>query len=402
MKKKWIWICGGGIVIIGCLIVIFLYQYLRVKYAKIEVTLESVLEVPLRSQVKASDMIVSLNGTLIEDPMIDTSDIGMKELKIFFRNDDGIKVSYVFSVKVVDNVAPIVWLNNQYTVNKGASSEVFQKIMCADDYDANPTCEVRGDYDLNTVGVYPLVFEAQDSSGNKTEKKFNLRVQEPPKKGNSSSSPSKVVYTDYQQIVRDYKNEKTEIGIDISHWQGDVDFEALKAAGVEFIFIRVGTSTGIDGENILDKKFEQNITRANEVGIPVGIYFYSYANSLERAVMDANWVLEQIKDKKVDLPIAFDWENWSSFNEFHLSLFGLSDMANAFLDVIESSGYVGMLYSSKSYLEQVWYPSSYKTWLAHYTSKTNYQGDYEFWQLCSDGAVNGIQGAVDINVRYKN
>ena len=170
---------------------------------------------------------------------------------------------------------------------------------------------------------------------------------------------------------------------------------------MEFVFLRVGTSNGIEGENILDKKFLQNIERATNAGIPVGIYFYSYANSEERAISDALWVLEQIKNYQIDLPIAFDWENWSTFNEYHLSLFGLTDIASSFLKVIEDAGYEGLLYSSKSYLEQVWYPTEYKTWLAHYTSQTNYQGDYDFWQLCSDGAVNGINGAVDINIRYK-
>lgn len=64
--------------------------------------------------------------------------------------------------------------------------------------------------------------------------------------------------------------------------------------------------------------------------MPVGIYFYSYANSKEKAIKDAKWILEQIKDYKIDLPIAFDWENWSFYNEFNLSFFGLTDMANAF------------------------------------------------------------------------
>lgn len=397
MKKRILW---SILFVLFIILAVVSFCYLRVRFAKIEVVLESVLEVPVRSNVKASDMIVSMNGTMLNDPEIDTSSLGVKDISIRFKNDDGIRVSYNFSVEVVDRVAPIVWLNNQYTVNKGSSSSVFDKIMCADDYDADPICEVVGDYDLETVGVYSVVFKATDQSGNVTEKPFRLRVQEPPKKS-SSGSASNPVYTDYQQVIRDYKNDNTEVGLDISHWQGDVDYEALKTAGVEFVFLRVGTSAGIDGENVLDKKFIQNVTRANEVGIPVGIYFYSYANTVERAVNDANWVIDQIKDYKIDLPIAFDWENWNSFNEYHLSLFGLTDMATAFLDVIKNAGYEGMLYSSKSYLEQVWYPTEYKTWLAHYTNKTNYQGDYEFWQLCSDGAVSGINGAVDINIRYK-
>ena len=136
-----------------------------------------------------------------------------------------------------------------------------------------------------------------------------------------------------------HKNENTQIGIDISKWKGDVDFNALKEAGVEFVIIRVGTSSGIDGENLVDSKFEQNIKGANETGIPVGVYFYSYANSEDRAISDALWVVEQIKDYKVDLPIAFDWENWSFYNEFNLSFFGLSNMADSFVKTVRDAGY---------------------------------------------------------------
>lgn len=398
MKKRIIWSIVITLILTSSVLI---YHYCRIKFAKVEVTLSESLKIPVRLKIKMSELIESINGEILNDDYIDTKMLGTQKIRIKFRNDDGIRVTYDFSVEVVDENAPLVWLNNQYTVNQGANENFYEKIMCADDYDANPKCEVVGDYDLNTVGVYPLTFRATDKSGNVTEKNFQLRVQEPPKKSSNTNTSKNPIYTDFQNVLNTHKNDNTEIGLDISHWQGDVDFALLKDAGVEFVFLRVGTSTVIDGENILDKKFLQNIERANGVGIPVGLYFYSYANSEERAINDAKWVIEQIKDYKIDLPIAFDWENWSTFNEYHLSLFGLSDIASSFLKVIEESGYVGMLYSSKSYLEQVWYPMEYKTWLAHYTKQTNYQGDYEFWQLCSDGAVSGINGAVDINIRYK-
>ena len=251
---------------------------------------------------------------------------------------------------------------------------------------------------MNEAGTYPLVFKATDNSGNVTEKEFNLIVREPKSSGTSSGSVS--TKTLFSEVVDAHKNENTEIGIDISKWQGDVDFNALKEAGVEFVIIRVGTSSGINGENLVDSKFEQNIKGANETGIPVGVYFYSYANSEDRAISDALWVLEQIKDYKVDLPIAFDWENWSFYNEFNLSFFGLSNMADSFVKTVRDAGYEGMLYSSKNYLEDIWFKGDYPVWLAHYTTKTNYEGDYEFWQLCNNGRVAGINGDVDINIRY--
>lgn len=394
-----------NIIIIICFLVIiigigsyFLINYLRVKNAVIKVTLDDTLETEFLSDVKVSDFISDINGTIVDDYVIDTTDIGKKKIEFEYINDDNIKVKYNYEINVVDNVAPLIWLNNSYTVNVGSDISLTDKILCGDDTDPNPTCEVIGEYNMNEAGTYPLVFKATDNSGNVTEKEFNLIVREPKSSGTSSGSVS--TKTLFSEVVDAHKTENTEIGLDISKWQGDVDFNALKEAGVEFVIIRVGTSSGINGENLVDSKFEQNIKGANTAGIPVGVYFYSYANSEDRAISDALWVLEQIKDYKVDLPIAFDWENWSFYNEFNLSFFGLSSMADSFVKTVRDAGYEGMLYSSKNYLEDIWFKGDYPVWLAHYTTKTNYEGDYEFWQLCNNGRVAGINGDVDINIRY--
>ena len=394
-----------NIIIIICFLVIiigigsyFLINYLRVKNAVIKVTLDETLETEFLSDVKVSDFISDINGTIVDDYVIDTTDIGKKKIEFEYINDDNIKVKYNYEINVVDNVAPLIWLNNSYTVNVGSDISLTDKILCGDDTDPNPTCEVIGEYNMNEAGTYPLVFKATDNSGNVTEKEFNLIVREPKSSGTSSGSVS--TKTLFSEVVDAHKTENTQIGIDISKWQGDVDFNALKEAGVEFVIIRVGTSSGINGENLVDSKFEQNIKGANTAGIPVGIYFYSYANSEDRAISDALWVVEQIKDYKVDLPIAFDWENWSFYNEFNLSFFGLSNMADSFVKTVRDAGYEGMLYSSKNYLEDIWFKGDYPVWLAHYTTKTNYEGDYEFWQLCNNGRVAGINGDVDINIRY--
>ena len=394
-----------NIIIIICFLVIiigigsyFLINYLRVKNAVIKVTLDDTLETEFLSDVKVSDFISDINGTIVDDYVIDTTDIGKKKIEFEYINDDNIKVKYNYEINVVDNVAPLIWLNNSYTVNVGSDISLTDKILCGDDTDPNPTCEVIGEYNMNEAGTYPLVFKATDNSGNVTEKEFNLIVREPKSSGTSSGSVS--TKTLFSEVVDAHKTENTEIGLDISKWQGDVDFNALKEAGVEFVIIRVGTSSGINGENLVDSKFEQNINGANKAGIPVGVYFYSYANSEDRAISDALWVVEQIKDYKVDLPIAFDWENWSFYNEFNLSFFGLSSMADSFVETVRDAGYEGMLYSSKNYLEDIWFKGDYPVWLAHYTTKTNYEGDYEFWQLCNNGRVAGINGDVDINIRY--
>ena len=268
-----------------------------------------------------------------------------------------------------------------------------------DDLDDNPKCEIIGNYDLNKVGKYQLKYKATDSFNNTTEKDFTLNVYEPT---NEESTTTKREPWLLSSIINDYKKDNTKIGIDISSWQGDIDFERVKEAGVEFVFIRVGSTKGINAEYFVDKKFEQNIKGFNEVGIPVGVYFYSYANSKESAIKDAEWVLEQIKDYKVELGVAYDWESWSFFNNFHQSYYSTTMNAKAFLDRVAKEGYKGLLYSSKNYLEKVWYPlDDYDVWLAHYTRQTSYSGKYKYWQLASNGKVPGINGFVDMNIMYE-
>lgn len=398
-KKKIIIIIS---IVVGLLLLstggYFLYKYIRVKTAKVEVKLSEKLEANFTDTLRVSSFIESINGKIVDDYVIDTDKLGKKTINFEFVNEDGIKIKYSYVIDVVDKEAPLIWLGKSYNVTKGSEDYLLDKIMCGDNYDSNPKCIIEGEYNLDEVGSYKLVFKAEDSNGNKAEKKFTLNVNEP-KKGGSNSNTEKVT-TDFSQIVKDYKNDDTQIGIDVSKWQGDIDFSKLKNSGVEFVIIRVGSSNGLNGENFVDSKFIQNIKNANAVGIPVGIYFYSYASTIDRAISDAKWIVEQIKDYKVDLPIAFDWENWGSFNKFDVSFFGLTNIAKGFMDTIKDAGYDAMFYSSKTYLENIWLPTSYPVWLAHYTKNTNYTGDYSFWQICSNGRVDGISGDVDINIRY--
>ncbi len=398
-KKKKIVIFGIGILVL--FVADFkMIQYFRIKFAKIEVVLVENLTAEFASEKKVSDYIVSMNGKIKKDYKIDTSSLGTKEIKVDFKNEDGIDVSYIYQIEVKDSVAPVIWLGSSYTITQGKDINLVSKILCGDNEDAKPNCYIEGEYDYNTVGTYPLIYKAEDKSGNKSEQKFNLNVVEPPKKNNNvQKEPTKTLFN---EVLKNYKTENTRVGIDVSKWQGDIDFASLKKAGVEFMMIRLGGTRGTNGEYFVDEKFEQNIKQATEHGIDVGIYFYSYANSNEHAKKDALWVIEQLKEYKITLPIAFDWENWDSFNDYNLSFFGLTDMAHTFLDTLKEAGYEGLLYSSKNFLEKIWMPTRYDTWLAHYTSKTNYQGEYTFWQLCSDGEVEGIKGAVDIDILYLN
>lgn len=400
-KTKTILFIMIGIVLSIALVfgIVSLVQYIRIKTAKIEVSLVEDLTIEFVDKKKVSDFITSINGTIVNDYEIDTTTLGTQNVAFDFKNDDNIKVSYSYNVEVVDKTAPVIWLSGSYTLTKGQDIDIAKKVLCGDNADNSPNCYIEGEYDYNKVGTYPLIFKAEDASGNKTEQKFNLNVVEP-KKNNNTNNNAEPSYTNFSDIVKNYKTEKTRIGIDVSSWQGEIDFDAIKNAGVEFIIIRVGGTRGREGEYFVDNTFIRNITEANKRNIDVGIYFYSYANSNEKAREEAEWVIEQLKDYQINLPIAYDWENWSTFNEYNLSFFGLTNMAETFLDTLKDAGYEGLLYSSKNFLERLWFPTKYDTWLAHYTDTTNYKGEYKYWQLCSDGKIDGIKGAVDIDIMY--
>ena len=397
MKKKIIIIISSIFLIsILAFVAYKVAMYIRIKNAKIEVTLVDNLNLEFNDKKKVSDFIKSINGKIIDDYEIDSKTLGKKDIKFEFINEDKIKVNYTFSVDVKDTVPPLIWLGESYNVTKNSSVNLSEKIFCGDNYDNNPNCYVEGDYDLSKVGNYPLVFKAIDVNGNVASQEFTLNVKE-----KSSSSSNKQTKTYFSDIVKNYKKENTKIGLDVSSWQGDIDFEKIKNAGVEFIIIRVGGTTGREGDYFLDKKFIRNITEAEKYDIDVGIYFYSYATSTKKARENAKWVLDQIKDYKVNLPIAFDWEEWSNFNKYNLSFFNLTSMAETYIKEVEKAGYKGMLYSSKNYLEKVWLKNDFKTWLAHYTYNTDYEGNYDFWQMCNDGIIDGIDGFVDIDIMYE-
>lgn len=374
-----------------------LYKYIEIKNAVVKVVLKDNLEADFADTLRVSSFIESINGKIVDDYYLNTDSLGKKKIDFEYINDDGIKIKYNYEINVVDREAPLIWLGKSYNVTRGSEDNLIDKIMCGDNYDNNPECVIEGDYNLDNVGSYNLVFKATDSSGNVSKKKFILNVNEASSKKESNGVKS---VTEFSDVIKDYKNDNTQIGIDVSKWQGDIDFSKLKSAGVEFVIIRIGSSTGINGENFIDSKFIQNIKNANSVGIPVGVYFYSYANSVDRAISDAKWIIENIKDYKVELPIAFDWENWGSFNTYELSFFGLTNMAKGFMDTVKDAGYDAMLYSSKTYLENIWMSVDYPVWLAHYTKNTNYAGAYSYWQICSNGRVDGINGDVDIDIRY--
>lgn len=391
------------------LIIIILFSSIKliniykVKKAKKIVELKTT-EVEVYSDIKLKDLISNINGKIIDNKKIDTKKLGKKEITFEYINNDNIKINYTITINVVDKTPPIISQIKNYKITEGDTTDISKTLFCGDNYDKNPKCTIKGEYDVNTPGTYNVTFVGVDSSNNKSTNKMNIIVEEKQenKQSKNNTQQKKPVYTDYKDVIKNYKTSDNEIGIDVSHWQGNINYKKVKKSGVEFVYIRVGRGDGIGEGYVLDEKFIKNIKGFNKVGIPVGVYFYSNANNKNDAITEAKWVIKQIKKYDVSLEIVFDWENWSKFQDYNLSFYSLTETANAFTETVEKAGYKGMVYSSKNYLETIWYNINSDIWLAHYTSKTDYEKEYKVWQLCNNGKVAGIEdNLVDINIRYK-
>ncbi len=394
------------VIIIVISITLILYLNNRIVDDNSGFTLKNDLTAEVYTNIDVKDYIEKIEGPILETTTINTKKTGHQKIEFIYKNKDNKKRRGTFEINIVDKEKPLVWLNNNYNVQLGEELNLLKDIICVDNYDDKPSCKIEGQYDVNTPGTYPLTFLAEDSSGNIFQKNFTITVYEPMQKENKSpqtnSEPTEPSYTDFNDILNNYKTDNTEIGIDVSKWQGDVDFTKVKQAGASFVMIRVGSQNGTNGEYVLDPYFKQNIENALKNKLKVGIYFYSYADSKKEAKKQANWILKQIKNYDITLPIVFDFESFDAFNQMELSIFGLNEIANTFIDTIDKAGYKGVLYGSKNYLNAIWKYHTAPVWLAHYTDQTNYNREYFMWQMCDDGKIDGIEGYVDIDILYKN
>lgn len=375
---------------------ILLYNEYRIKNAKIIVNLKDELKAEVYSTVKISDFIENINGKIVNDKKIDTSEIGVQTETFEFINEDNIQISYSFDIEIVDKTPPIVSGKNTLTLCEGYDGNILDNFLCGDNYDDKVNCEIIGNYDTNKIGSYPVTITAKDSSGNTSTHDFTIKII--PKEKNENEREEYQTYTHFKDVISKYKNKNNKIGIDVSKWEGDIDYKKVKEEGVEFAYIRIGYRKAIGGECLLDPKFKQNYDGFKKQNIKVGVYFYSKANSKIEAEREAEWIVDNLKDYKIDLEVVFDWENWEGYNEYKQSFYNLTQTAKAFMKYIENSGYKTMNYSSKYYLENVWFDTNRDIWLAHYTENTDYKGKYKVWQLCENGKIDGIGDTVDIDI----
>ena len=197
-------------------------------------------------------------------------------------------------------------------------------------------------------------------------------------------------------------NTGTVMGIDISKHNGNIDWNAVKNSGVQYVILRCGYRGSASGVLVEDQKFKRNIQGATAAGLKVGIYFFSQAVNEVEAVEEASMTLSLIKKYRITYPVYIDVESANGRAD-GISKAARTSVINAFCQTIRNSGYTPGLYANKNWLTEKINTGALggcKIWLAQYVAVPTYGGRYEMWQYSSRGSIAGIKGNVDLNVSY--
>lgn len=232
----------------------------------------------------------------------------------------------------------------------------------------------------------------------KTEADINAMEEDTERKSAADDSDSTEL-KDLQVTMDD-----SEVGIDVSKWNGEIDWDKVREAGVEFVIIRAGYRGSVTGSLVVDPYFEKNIQGASRAGLDTGVYFFTQAVNEIEAVEEASMVIELLKKYDVQYPVFIDTEGAGGNGRADgLDVATRTAVCQAFCNTMESEGYRAGVYASRN-----WYYNqlnvdglqNFYIWLAEYRSEPLYQGRYHMWQYTSKGQVDGIEGNVDMNVSY--
>ena len=195
------------------------------------------------------------------------------------------------------------------------------------------------------------------------------------------------------------------VGIDVSSWQYEIDWQAVADAGTEFAMIRIGYRGSESGKLNADKYAQANLSGAAEAGLKIGVYFFSQALSREEAEEEARYVLDVIQDLDITMPVVFDWEKVEGANSRSMDMDRrtLTDCALAFLKVIEDAGYNAMVYFNPHQSRNLFYLSElkqYDFWLANYTDRMDFPYKVKMWQYTESGIIPGIDTPCDFNIYF--
>lgn len=196
----------------------------------------------------------------------------------------------------------------------------------------------------------------------------------------------------------------TGLGIDVSKWQKEIDWEKVKADGIDFAIIRCGYRGSASGCLVEDPYFEQNIKGATAAGVKVGVYFFTQAINAVEAVEEASMVVSLIRDYELDYPVFIDTESAGGNGRADaLDKETRTEVCEAFCSTVRNAGYQSGVYASRNWYNKmvdVDHLERFVIWLAEYRKVPLYEGYYHMWQYTSKGKVDGIEGNVDLNISY--
>ena len=198
--------------------------------------------------------------------------------------------------------------------------------------------------------------------------------------------------------------EEGQMGIDVSKWNEEIDWDRVQNAGITYAIIRCGYRGSSTGALVVDPRFEQNIQGALAAGLKVGVYFFTQATNEVEAVEEASMAIALCRDYRLTYPIFIDTEGAGGNGRADgLDMETRTKVCQAFCETVEDAGYTGGVYGSRNWFRtklRMDALSDHIIWLAEYREKPIYGGSYHFWQYTSSGSVDGIEGRVDLDISY--
>lgn len=262
------------------------------------------------------------------------------------------------------------------------------------------------------LAVFCYFLFANEKENNAKNKAENAQ-EDPQAKIEEEKEETKVQLPDLK--ASQYETDEITTGIDVSEFQGNIDWKAVADSGIDFAMIRVGYRGMKNGEIKEDACAKYNLQEASKNGLKIGAYFFSTAVTEEEAKEEAEWTKNLLSGYPVTYPVAYNCEGFQnpSSRQFELSVEERTKLADAFLKSIEEGSYTGMFYAAKNELDDnnLWNADdlslNYRIWVAQYSdqtwpekTKSDYTGDHVMWQYTNQGKLDGIKGAVDFNVAY--
>ena len=358
----------------------------------------------------------------------------MRQTDDFEDKSGGMPIMYMalgvsFFVLLIMGI--VIAANKQERGNRAAFIESTSEEKSHDDMEEESYAATYGKITADDLDIWDMYPETEETEEEETKKKEEEETTESTEESMDDGKHVKITYSDGSSewvTINPYQEKNTYdftnlvsndgklkyssdgkkisfLGVDVSRYQKDIDFATLKDSGVEYVMIRLGARGYKTGALQLDEYFINNIDKATEAGLDIGIYFYSQAMSAQEAVEEANLVIDNLKERKITYPIAFDME-FVENDQARVETLTRDErtaITQAFLKRIEEAGYIPMIYGNKEWLIKridLSKLTNYCVWLSEEADIPDYPYQYEMWQYTKQGTIDGIEGFADLNISF--